>query len=282
MMSGGWHRRPRPAVDVLLDRGGYHLFTPLLYQVATALLNPSEITYPLRALFRKSPNVRVWATTVTGVDLKRRVVHASRGEEIPYDYLGVVSARTVVWAGGVAPVVPSTQPEPETGHSRRVRVDEFLRIPGAQRAYALGDAAGVGQDGKELPMVSAPAIQAGRYVARAIRADLSGDRAAPFRYFDKGKMATIGRNAAVAQLRSGLELTGFAGWLAWLLVHVWYLAGVRNRLMALASMAWYYLCLDRPIRIILQTPPDPIVATLRSPDPDKRRAAPAEIGGRTL
>jgi len=151
----------RAAVDVLLlDRGGYHLFTPLLYQVATALLNPSEITYPLRALFRKSPN--------------------------------------------------------------------------------------------------------------------------PFRYFDKGKMATIGRNAAVAQLRSGLELTGFAGWLAWLLVHVWYLAGVRNRLMALASMAWYYLCLDRPIRIILQTPPDPIVATLRSPNPDKKRAAHAEIGGRTL
>jgi hypothetical protein len=99
-------------------------------------------------------------------------------------------------------------------------VDEFLRIPGAQRAYALGDAAGAGQDGKELPMVSAPAIQAGRYV----------------------------------------------------------------RVMTLASWGWYYLRLDRPIRIILQTPPDPIVATLRSPDAVKRRAAPAEVqdGGRAL
>ena len=74
----------RAAVDVLLlDRSGYHLFTPLLYHVATALLNPSEIAYPLRALFRKSPNVRVSATTVTGVDLSRRVVHASPARRFP-------------------------------------------------------------------------------------------------------------------------------------------------------------------------------------------------------
>ena len=423
----------RAEVDVLLlDRGGYHLFTPLLYQVATALLNPSEVAYPLRAMFRKSPNVRVSTTAVTGVDFSRRVVHASPREEIPYDYLvlatgsandyhgneqlaansiglktledgtrlrnhvlgcleradqetdpverralqtfvvagggpggveysgaltellrlvagrdfptvkledthvvlvqsasrlltafshrlgryaertltrrgvdvrtkthitaadghrvtlldgSVVSARTVVWAGGVAPLVPSAQPEPETGRSRRVLVDEFLRIPGAQRAYALGDAASVGQDGRELPMVSAPAIQAGRYVARAIRSDLRGDQAGPpFRYFDKGRMATIGRNAAVAQLRGGLELTGFAGWLAWLLVHVWYLAGLRNRVITLTSWAWYYLRLDRPIRIIVQTPPDPIVSTLRSQDTDEKNAVPAEThdGGRTL
>jgi NADH dehydrogenase len=417
-------RLDRAAVDVLLlDRSGYHLFTPLLYQVSTALLNPSEIAYPLRALFRKSPNVRVSAATVTGIDLGRRVVHASPGDEIAYDYLvlatgstnnyhgneqlaaisiglktledgtrlrnhvlgcleradyekdpgerralltfvvagggpggveysgalsellrlvagrdfptvkledtrilliqsagrlltafserlgryaertltrrgvevrtkthitaadsrqvtlsdgSAVSARTVVWTGGVAPLVPSMQPEPGSGDGRRVRVDEFLRIPGAQRAYALGDAAGAEEDGKELPMVTAPAIQAGRYIARAIRSDLSGGEAGkPFRYFDKGRMATIGRNAAVAQLRGGLQLTGFAGWLAWLLVHVWYLVGFRNRFMALASWAWYYFRLNRPIRIILQAPPDPIVSTLRTPDPDKTTRHPA-------
>jgi NADH dehydrogenase FAD-containing subunit len=125
--------------------------------------------------------------------------------------------------------------------------------------------------------------QAGRYIARAIRSDLRGDETGPrFRYIDKGRMATIGRNAAVAQLRGGLELTGFAGWLAWLFVHIWYLAGLRNRVIALASSGWYYLLLDRPLRIILQTPPDPIVATLRGPDPDKRHAAPAQIGRRSL
>jgi len=83
-------------------------------------------------------------------------------------------------------------------------------------------------------------------------------------------MATIGRNAAVAQLRGGLELTGFVGWLVWLFVHVWYLVGFRNRLIALVSWAWYYLRSNRPIRIILQAPPDPIVSTLRTSDADKR------------
>jgi NADH dehydrogenase len=88
-------RLDRAAVDVLLlDRCGYHLFTPLLYQVSTALLNPSEIAYPLRALFRKSPNVRVSAATVTGIDLGRRVVHASPGDEIAYDYLVLATGST--------------------------------------------------------------------------------------------------------------------------------------------------------------------------------------------
>ena len=118
-----------------------------------------------------------------------------------------------------------------------------------------------------------------RYIARAIRSDLRGDEAGPpFRYFDKGRMATIGRNAAVAQLRGGLELTGFAGWLAWLLVHVWYLAGLRNRALTLASWAWYYLRLNRPIRIIVQTPPDPIVATLHDPGTAAKHPPPALTG----
>ena len=84
-------------------------------------------------------------------------------------------------------------------------------------------------------------------------------------------------NEQLGENSVGLELTGFAGWLAWLLVHVWYLAGFRNRLMALARWAWYYLRLNRPIRIILQTPPDPVVSTLRTPDPGRKRAAPAQI-----
>ena len=104
-----------------------------------------------------------------------------------------------------------------------------------------------------------------------------------FGYYQMGPVEGTS-NAAVVQLRGGLELTGFAGWLAWVFVHVWYLAGFRDRLMALASWAWYYLRLDRPIRIILQTPPDPVVSTLRTRDPGKKHPVPAEIqdGGRTL
>src|SRR5215469_6398751 len=79
---------------VLLDRSGHHLFTPLLYQVATALLNPGEIAYPLRALFRKSANVRVATTAVSGIDFTRRVVHACPDQVIAYDYLVLATGST--------------------------------------------------------------------------------------------------------------------------------------------------------------------------------------------
>jgi NADH dehydrogenase len=206
--------------------------------------------------------------TKRGVEVRTNTrIEAADERQVRLSDGGVVSTRTVVWTGGIRPLLPSAEPEPERGHGGRVRVDEFLRIVGAQRAYALGDAAGAEQDGEELPMVSAPAIQAGRYVARAIRSDLTGKAPGrPFRYVDKGTMATVGRNAAVAQLRGGLELTGFVGWLTWIFVHVWYLVGFRNRGIALASWTWYYLRLDRPIRIILQTAPDPIVSTLGASD----------------
>ncbi len=90
----------RTAVDVLLlDRRGYHLFTPLLYQVATALLNPSDIAYPLRRVFRKSPNVHVRQTTVEGIDLSRRLVHVSDGPDVPYDYLVLATGSTDSYFG---------------------------------------------------------------------------------------------------------------------------------------------------------------------------------------
>jgi NADH dehydrogenase len=102
-------------------------------------------------------------------------------------------------------------------------------------------------------MVSPPAMQAGRYVAALIAEHAwSGEPPhRPFQYFDKGTMATIGRNAGVARFPGGLEITGMLGWLAWLFVHVYYLVGFRNRLLAIASWAWNYLRHDRPIRIIL-------------------------------
>jgi len=103
--------------------------------------------------------------------------------------------------------------------------------------------------GGEMPMLSAPAIQEGRYVARSI---LSLERAKPvepFRYRDKGIMATIGRHAAVAQL-GRLRFTGFVGWAMWLLVHLYFIIGFRNRIVVLVEWAWDYFRYDRPIRLI--------------------------------
>jgi NADH dehydrogenase len=118
--------------------------------------------------------------------------------------------------------------------------------------YAIGDvAAARDKHGNALPMVSPPAMQAGRYVARAI---VDGGSARPFRYRDKGTLATIGRRAAVGQV-GPLRFRGFPGWIAWLVVHLYYLIGFENRLLVLMRWAWYYLRLDRPIRVVITADP---------------------------
>jgi NADH dehydrogenase, FAD-containing subunit len=107
-------------------------------------------------------------------------------------------------------------------------------------------------------------MQAGRHAARAILARAGVNGAAdpgPFRYRDKGTMATIGRNAAVAQV-GPLRLTGFLGWVTWLVVHLWYIIGFRNRVVVLASWGWDYLRRDRPIRLIVRSADDPLAAGL--------------------
>jgi NADH dehydrogenase len=434
-------------VDVLLlDSRNYHLFTPLLYQVATALLDPSDIAYPFRTVFRHSRNVRFRQARVTGVDFDARrltlaVGSGSRrpdqgdtpwppgGDTIPYDelvlatgsanayfgnpelaertigmkaldeamrlrnhalscleraaqiadpaeraewltfvivgggptgveyagalaellemvlgrdfpeltpgsgrvvlvegadrLLGVfhprlgayaadtlkgrgvevrlstlvreatdraavlstavlqeestVGARTIVWCAGVGPIDPL--PDKASGpdgadratvedapvvrsRSKRLAVDGYLRL--RPNVYAIGDVASVRQGDGELPMLSPPAMQEGRYVARAI---LDGGVAAhPFRYRDKGTMATIGRRAAVCQV-GPLRLRGFLGWITWLVVHLYYLIGFRNRAVVLASWGWDYIRRDRPIRLIVRSRYDPVVASLVPDEP---------------
>ena len=389
------------AVEVLLvDRQNYHLFTPLLYQVATSLLNPSDIAYPIRKVFRGSPNVRFRQAEVVDVDVAQRALQTAAGDTIQYDFLvlatgstthffgnaavekqalglktlaealqlrnhlleclerascadehtqrslltfvvvgggptgvefagalaellrlvvakeypqisvtpsiillegqgqllgflspklaqytaqrlqqlGVevrtgtlladadehgatlksgehIACRTVVWSAGVrAAVVDNGAALELTERSRRIEVDGHMRLAGQRRVFAIGDVAAALHDGEELPMMSPPAMQQGRYVARFIMAHLADQHdapptMAPFRYVDKGAMATIGRNAAVCAA-GGWALTGFAGWLGWLGVHIYYLIGFRNRLVVLWTWCWNYVWYDRPVRII--------------------------------
>jgi NADH dehydrogenase len=399
-------------VDVLLlDRHNYHLFTPLLYQVATALLSPSDIAYPIRKVFRGSPNVRFRQAEVIGYDLDVKTVTIELGgerETIAFDYLvlaagsttnffgnrsiaeraqglktlgealelrnhtlacleeasalereeqqplltfvvvgggptgveyagalsellrlvlrreypdiaveprivlvegnervlspfseklsayaaerlealgvekrlGVlvrsleghevvlsdgerIAARTLVWSAGVKPEgVAEVEGVARTERSRRIVVDAHLRVNGRRDVFAVGDIAAVIGDGHELPMISPPAMQGGRYIADYLLAHLADQpddpvKMAPFRYLDKGTMATIGRNAAVCQVR-GLELKGFLGWVAWLVVHIYYLIGFRNRFFVLWSWSWNYILYDRPVRIVMapRKPPE--------------------------
>ena len=205
--------------------------------------------YAQRVLERRGVEVRTNALVKTADE---HGVALSDGTLIP--------CRTIIWSAGVRPNDPIGKPSPPRFRNRRIKVDAQLRIPGAAGAYAIGDVASPElDDQRELPMLSPPAMQAGRYVAAAILDAIRGEprQRAPFHYLDKGTMATIGRNAGVTHLPGGLEFTGFLGWLTWLFVHIYYLIGFRNRLSALGSWAWDYLRHDRPIRIILATGVEP-------------------------
>lgn len=399
----------KPLDVLLVDRRNYHLFTPLLYQVATALLNMADIARPFRAIFRGSRNIRFRQAHVTALDFDRRRLRTSAGDELAYDYLvlatgsennyfgnpalaeatlgmktlgeaqalrnrvlacleratqtadeaerrrwltfvvvgggptgveyagalkellqivlgrdypelrpedgrivlaegldrllaafpeelgryaqrvlekrgvevelgamvdradenGVLFAggkrietRTVVWSAGVRPTDPTGGQALDRSKAGRLAVDERLRLGGRDEVFAIGDVAAAQWRGAELPMLSAPAMQEGRYAARAIVAAATGrPQPGPFRYRDKGTMATIGRNAAVALLL-GLKLKGFVAWVAWLTVHLWYTVGFRNRLAVFVWWGWNYIRKDRPIRLIQHAELDPVTAQL--------------------
>ncbi|MEW6252054.1 MAG: NAD(P)/FAD-dependent oxidoreductase, partial [Planctomycetota bacterium] len=143
-----------------------------------------------------------------------------------------LAARTVLWAAGVraAPLgelltAAGGAPLDRMG---RVLVRPDLTVPGYPNVFVIGDLAHCAQDGEPLPGVAPVAMQQGRYVARLIAARLRGAALPPFRYHDRGRMATIGRAAAVAELR-GLRLWGYPAWLTWLFVHLMYLVEFQNR-----------------------------------------------------
>ena len=382
------------SVDVLLlDRTNYHLFAPLLYQVATAGLEPEAIARPVRAILRGARTVDFRVATVRGVDLDGRVLDTDVGP-LGYDYLvlaagsttnffgleapeakglkdlpealalrnhilaqfehaawepdperreamltivvvgggptgvemagalaelvrvvlpqdfpmldfreariilleatdtilapfrprlrrvaldrlrqkGVevrlgarvarangewvelaggerIHTRTLIWAAGVRAADLAASLDTPKVRGGRVRVDECLRLPGHPEVFVIGDMGGFEQDGEVLPMLAPVAMQEGAHVAETIRRDVAGLPALPFRYRDKGTMATIGRNAAVAQI-GPVSLTGFIAWLAWLGLHLVQIIGFRNRLLVLINWMWDYFRYDRAVRLI--------------------------------
>lgn len=196
---------------------------------------PRLSVYARRELERRGVEVRV-GTLVESADNTGIVLRD--GSELP--------TSTMVWTAGVHPAnVLDSSP-------RRIQVDDHFRIAGANGAYAIGDvAAGYGRRGEVLPMLSPPAMQAGRYVAREI---VHGPSPRSFRYRDKGTLATIGRTSAVGQV-GPVTFTGFIGWIVWLGVHLYYLIGFENRLQVLLRWAWYYAHLDRPVRMVIRAQP---------------------------
>jgi NADH:ubiquinone reductase (H+-translocating) len=171
-------------------------------------------------------------------------VELSTGEVLP--------TRLVVWAAGVAASPLASALGVELAAGRRLPVDDHLRVRGLDDVLAIGDLAAVtGRDGRLLPQVAPVAQQQGRYVARLLEAEARGEDLPPFRYRDKGSMATVGRASAVAELPGHVRLRGFVAWVAWLLLHLLMLVGFRNRVGVFVSWVWNYLTYDHAARLIL-------------------------------
>ena len=385
----------RDAVDVLvLDRTNHHLFQPLLYQVATATLSPTDITAPIRWLLRKHENTRVLMEEVERIDVERRVV-ATEGGEHPYDYLVVaagarhayfnhpewetlapglksvddaielrrriltaferaeatedpeeraawltfivvgggptgtelagmlptiarhalrrdfrridpastrvilveggpkilppypdplseharrdlvnlgvdvrtgtlvseigphhvvaggerIHAHTILWAAGNAASPLGRQLHAELDRSGRVPVNPDLSIPAHPEVFVIGDLAATTTDGKPVPGVAPAAMQMGALAAKNIRRDLEQRERVPFRYSNKGDLATIGRYRAIADF-GRFQVTGSLAWWFWLFLHIMYLAGFRNRVSVLVEWAYSYFTYERGARLI--------------------------------
>ncbi len=164
------------------------------------------------------------------------------GERIP--------ARNVIWAAGVTASPLGRKLGVPTDRVGRVRVEPDLSVPGHPEVFVIGDLSSLdGPDGKPLPGVAPVAMQMGRYTARTILRVLDRGPHAPFRYTDKGNLATIGRRKAVLELGS-LSMFGVLAWYVWLFVHIFYLIGFRNRLSVFVQWAWSYVTWQRGARLI--------------------------------
>lgn len=158
---------------------------------------------------------------------------------------------SVLWTAGVKPSPAAAWLGAPTDRPGRVLVQGDLTVAGHPNVFVIGDVASLEQDGKALPGVAQVAMQQGRYVGKVIARRLAGAAAPkPFRYFDKGNMAVVGRNFALLEAQK-LRLSGFPAWLAWAFIHINYLAQFNNKLLVMAQWAWTYVTRQRGSRLIL-------------------------------
>jgi NADH dehydrogenase len=227
----------------------------LLLEGGSRILN----TYPetlsakaARQLQRLGVEVRVGAhvnnVDDVGVSVDAKGQQSGRQDER-------INARTVLWAAGVQAVeLAQSLPGPRD-RAGRILVSPTLQLVDADSIFVFGDLASITQDGRPVPGVAYAAKQMGAYVAGVIaqRVQRGGElrlSVGPFRYRDRGSLATIGRKAAVAVFPGGIHLSGLIAWWTWLLVHIFFLIGFRNRITTLVDWMWAYVTHQRHARLI--------------------------------
>src|SRR5437870_1092314 len=282
--------RKAPLELTVVDRTNHHLFTPLLYQVATAGLAAPEISGPIRHIlagplaeiarhtlrgeFRHFDPRNARVVLVEGTDrvLPLYPPELSEKARLQLERLGVtvwlgrrvtevdaggvtlghdrIGAKTVIWAAGVASSPLARALGAPLERNGQVKVEPDLSVPGLPEVFVVGDLAAV----DAVPGIAPAAKQMGRHAARNVLAQLKGKPTKPFRYRDYGQLATIGRNAAVAMI-GRLHLSGFPAWLVWLVAHIYFLINFRNRIMVMFDLTWAYWTSQRYARIVFLKPP---------------------------
>jgi NADH dehydrogenase len=232
-------------------RGEFRHFDPararvILVEGTDRVLPPYPPDLSARALRQlEQLGVRVITNTmVTGVDATGVQLGATR-----------IAARTLVWAAGVAASPLGGSLGVPVDRAGRVKVEPDLTVPGHPEVFVVGDMALITQDGRPVPGVAPAANQMGTHAARNIARALEGQPRAPFHYRDKGSLATIGRRSGVAMI-GGVKLWGEPAWLAWLLIHIFFLIGFRNRIVVMLDWALAYVTYQRHARLLLG-PPSP-------------------------
>ncbi len=161
-----------------------------------------------------------------------------------------INASTIIWGAGVSASSAGKWLGAEVDRAGRVKVSSDLSVPGHPNVFVIGDTASTIQNEKPLPGVAQVAMQGGRYVASVITHRVAGKELNnPFHYLDKGNLATVGRSYAIIDI-GNIRLTGFFAWLMWLAVHIYFLIGFRNRLVAIFQWAWTYFTYSRGARLI--------------------------------
>ena len=219
--------KPESARIVLVE-GGPHLLAAFPDSLRTAAAE---------SLTRLGVEVRTGAV-VTSVDDEGVKI----GEER-------ISAQTVLWAAGVAASPVATSLGVPLDRAGRVLAEPTLQVPGLPTVFVVGDICALQQDGHWLPGVAQVAKQGGHHAAKNVARAVRGEPLQPFRYTDFGNMATIGRGSAVADI-GPLHASGFFAWLIWVLIHIFWLIGFRNRIAVMSEWAWAYFSLQRRVRLI--------------------------------
>jgi NADH dehydrogenase len=196
----------------------------------------------------KAGLVKMCVTIYNGVH-----VQSYDGITLKIDDGTVIDTRNVFWAAGVMGEMPDGLPETTITKGRRILVDEINRVEGYQNIFAIGDVSAMitPQMPNGIPGMAQGAIQTGKHLAKNLMHLINGEQTVPFKYWDKGSLATVGENKAVADI-GRLRFHGFFAWLLWMFVHLMSLMGFSNKLSVLVSWASKYLTRNTDNRIIVR------------------------------